>query len=75
MPREELSFPQSDSQTKERKVPPKASKVTLRFFSIPGSFTFIPKDVFFLGVGLRPTRQKIESSVLYEAQLRYVYSS
>ena len=49
--REELFSPQSDSQIKERKVSPKASKVNLRFFSIPGSFTFIPKDVFSLGCG------------------------
>ena len=55
MPRGELSFPRSDgrldSQTKERKVSPKASKVCLRFFQFQDLLHSSLKMYFFKGKG------------------------
>ena len=53
MPRGELSFPRPrlDSQTKERKVSPKASKVCLRFFQFQDLLLSSLKMYFFKGKG------------------------
>ena len=52
---------------------PRQVKWTWGFFSTPGSFTFIPKDVFSLGFWSSTYYTKIKFSDLVEAQLSYVY--